>query len=75
MGSGQCHDRKRSRAHSRRTDCYWFDRANGDIVGSVEVSAWVNAPLVAAGDTIIIPAGFPLAPGQKPQLIVLRLPD
>ncbi|MDP7513664.1 MAG: PQQ-binding-like beta-propeller repeat protein [Dehalococcoidia bacterium] len=54
---------------------YWFDRANGDIVGSVEVSAWVNAPLVAAGDTIIIPAGFPLAPGQKPQLIVLRLPD
>jgi glucose dehydrogenase len=54
---------------------YWLDRATGDIVGSVEVSAWVNAPLVAAGDTIIIPAGFPVAPGQKPQLVVLRLPD
>ena len=53
---------------------YWLDRATGDIVGSVEVSAWVNAPLVAAGDTIIIPAGYPVAPEMKPQLVVLRLP-
>ena len=54
---------------------YWLDRATGDIVGSVEVSAVVNAPLVVAGDTIIIPAGFAVAPGQEPQLVVLRLPD
>ena len=54
---------------------YWLDRDTGDIVGSVEVGALVNAPLVAAGDTIIVPAGMPDSSESKPELVVLRLPD
>jgi outer membrane protein assembly factor BamB len=52
---------------------YAFDAAKGEQVWSTSLPAGVNAGMAVDGETLIVPAGIPLAEGQTPGIIALRL--
>jgi outer membrane protein assembly factor BamB len=52
---------------------YAFDAASGSIVWEAQLPAGTNTGVALDGDTLIAPAGFPLASGQAPALVAYRL--
>jgi len=52
---------------------YGFDTSSGRLAWEVSLPAGTNAGVMAEGDTLIAPAGFPQAEGQTPQIVAYRL--
>jgi outer membrane protein assembly factor BamB len=50
-----------------------LDGGTGGEVWSAELPAGSNSGMTASGDTLIVPAGLPLAEGQTPALVAYRL--
>jgi len=51
-----------------------FDAKTGGEVWQASLPAGVNAGLMVNGDTVVVPAGLPVAEGQKAKLVAFRLP-
>lgn len=52
---------------------YAFDTENGNEVWSGTLPAGINTGVSISGDTVIAPAGLPVAEGQTPELVAFRL--
>jgi glucose dehydrogenase len=52
---------------------YAFDAASGEQIASTQLPAGVNAGMAVDGETLIVPAGIPVAEGQTPALVALRI--
>lgn len=50
-----------------------LDDKSGKEVWSAQLPAGSNSGMTASGDTLIVPAGLPLAEGQKPALVAYTL--
>ena len=50
-----------------------LDGGTGDEVWSASLPAGSNSGMTAAGDTLVVPAGIPVAEGQVPSLVAYRL--
>jgi outer membrane protein assembly factor BamB len=50
-----------------------LDGKSGKEVWSQQLPAGSNSGMTASGDTLIVPAGLPLAEGQAPALVAYRL--
>jgi outer membrane protein assembly factor BamB len=53
---------------------YAFDANSGTIAWEAQLPAGTNTGVVVHGDTLIAPAGVPLASGQTPEITAYRLP-
>jgi outer membrane protein assembly factor BamB len=53
---------------------YAFDTGNGSVAWEAQLPAGTNAGVSVDGNTVIAPAGVPLASGQAPELVAYRLP-
>lgn len=53
---------------------YAFNANSGATVWESQLSAGSNTGVAVDGDTVLAPAGLPLASGQKPGLVAYRLP-
>jgi outer membrane protein assembly factor BamB len=54
---------------------YALETASGGEVWQTALPAGTNAGVMIDGDTMIAPAGLPLAEGQEPQIVAYRLGD
>jgi outer membrane protein assembly factor BamB len=52
---------------------YAFDASSGDIAWQSQLPAGTNTGVAIDGDTLIAPAGLPLANGQTPEIAAYRL--
>ena len=50
-----------------------FDAETGGEVWNVSLPAGTNAGVTVSGDTMLAPAGLPVAEGQQPSLVAFRL--
>jgi outer membrane protein assembly factor BamB len=50
-----------------------FDVSNGGEVWQASLPAASNTGVAVSGDTLLVPAGLPIAEGQKPELVAYRL--
>lgn len=50
-----------------------FDAETGSVVWEKQLPAGTNTGVVASGDTLIVPAGTPVAQGQSAELLAYRL--
>jgi outer membrane protein assembly factor BamB len=53
---------------------YALDAKSGGEVWQASLPAGMNVGVMVSGDTVIAPAGLPLAEGQTPQIVAYRLP-
>lgn len=51
-----------------------FDARTGGEVWQATLPAGANAGLMVDGDTVVVPAGLPVAEGQKAKIVAFRLP-
>jgi glucose dehydrogenase len=51
-----------------------FEASTGNVVWEVKLPAGTNTGVAVEGDTLIAPAGVPLANGQTPEITAYRLP-
>lgn len=51
-----------------------FDAKTGGEVWQASLPAGMNAGVMVDGDTLVAPAGLPVAPGQKAKIVAFRLP-
>jgi alcohol dehydrogenase (cytochrome c) len=52
---------------------YGLDGETGGEVWSASLPAGSNSGMAAAGDTLLVPAGIPVAEGQQPALVAFKL--
>jgi outer membrane protein assembly factor BamB len=52
---------------------YAFDASSGNVVWEKQLPAGTNTGVAVGGDTLIAPAGTPVASGQSAELIAYRL--
>jgi outer membrane protein assembly factor BamB len=53
---------------------YAFAAGSGDVAWETKLPAGTNTGVAVSGDTLIAPAGLPLARGQAPEITAYRLP-
>jgi outer membrane protein assembly factor BamB len=53
---------------------YAFDASSGATMWESQLPAGSNTGVAVDGDTVLAPAGLPVASGQKPALVAYRLP-
>jgi outer membrane protein assembly factor BamB len=53
---------------------YALDASGGNVAWETKLPAGTNTGVAVSGDTLIAPAGVPLANGQTPELVAYRLP-
>ena len=52
---------------------YAFDASNGDVAWETQLPAGTNTGVAVSGDTLIAPAGEPVASGQSAAIVAYRL--